>query len=408
MVFYFEHHFYIYMKKIKTYQIGLTIFFILFGGLVYWLNTYQLEGYKPQNSAGKSYEKAEVLEILDSYLEEDENTESGYRGEQQLKLEIKSGEFKGKIVEATNYITKTHNIFAKTGGEIIICLDGNDVGHHISIYNYSRSNTLYFMFLFFALLMIVVGGIKGLKTIIGLMFSFTCIIFFTLPMIFNGYSPIIISIITAILIGLVSLLLLEGLTKKVLVALGGTAAGVIGAGVIFLVFGHLLNVSGYNLDDAETMFIIQASTGLQIKDVLFAGVLIAAVGAVVDVAMSIASSLHELHEHKPEIGTSQLFKSGMNLGQDLIGTMADTLILAYAGGSFSTMILYMAYSVNYNQLINMDTLVLEVAQALAGSIGIILTVPVTAYLGARVLTSNIKIKTSDTKEETALDDTTYQ
>jgi len=172
-----------------------------------------------------------------------------------------------------------------------------------------------------------------------------------------------------------------------LIALIGTAAGVIGAGIAFKFFGYLLNVSGYNLDEVESLFVIQNNTGLQIRDVLFAGVLIAAVGAVVDVAMSIASSLHELKEHNARLNRKQLFKSGMNVGQDLIGTMADTLILAYAGGSFSTMIMYMAYSVNFNQLINMDTLVLEIAQALAGSIGIILTVPAAAYFGAKLLTN---------------------
>ncbi|MFV0393624.1 MAG: YibE/F family protein [Coprobacillaceae bacterium] len=352
------------MKRIKTYQIILAVFFIVFGGFLYWLNVHHLEGYQPLNSSGVAYEKAEVLEITDSYLEEDENTSSGYRGEQKLKLEIRSGTYKGEIVEATNTLTKSHNILAKEGSELIICIDENNVGYHVSVFNYYKSNTIYFMFLFFALLIVIDGGLKVVKTLICLVFSFSCIIFFTLPLIFNGYSPILIAIITAILIALVSLILLEGLTKKVLIALGGTAAGFIGAGLVFKFFSYLLSVSGYNLDEVETMFIIQNNTGLQIGDVLFAGVLIAAVGAVVDVAMSIASSLHELKEHNNALTTGQLFKSGMNIGQDLIGTMADTLILAYAGGSFSTMILYMAYSVNYNQLINMDTLVLEIAKAL--------------------------------------------
>jgi len=375
------------MKRIKTYQIIIAIFFLLFGGFVCWLNRYHLEGYQPINTSGVAYEKAVVLEIMDSYLEEDQNTSSGYRGEQQLKLEIKSGIYKGEIVEATNRLTKSHNILAKEGSELIICIDQNNLGYHVSIFNYSKSNAIYFMFLFFALLMIIVGGTKGIKTLIGLAFSFTCIMFFTLPTIFNGYSPILIAIITAILIALVSLLLLEGLTKKVLIALIGTVAGVVGAGIAFKFFGYLLNVSGYNLDEVESLFVIQNNTGLQIRDVLFAGVLIAAVGAVVDVAMSIASSLHELKEHNVRLNRKQLFKSGMNVGQDLIGTMADTLILAYAGGSFSTMFMYMAYSVNFNQLINMDTLVLEIAQALSGSIGIIITVPAAAYFGAKLLTN---------------------
>lgn len=370
--------------EIKKYYIVLAVFFLVFGCICYWLNNYQLEGYQPLNSSGLGYEKAKVLEVVDSNLSEDSNTSSGYRGTQELKLEITSGENKGEIVDATNYLTRTHNILADEGSELIVTLDENNVGYHVSVYNYSQANTIYFMLGFFALLMIVVGGRKGFKTLIGLIFSFSCIIFFTVPMIFNGYSPILISIITAVLIALVSLMLLEGMTKKVIVALAGTAAGVIGAGLVFIFFSRILGVSGYNLADAEVLFMIHENTGLQVRDVLFAGVLIAAVGAVVDVAMSIASTLHELHEHNPALKANELFKSGINVGQDLIGTMADTLILAYAGGSFSTMLLYMAYAVNYNQLINLDSLVLEIAQALAGSIGIVLCVPFVAFIGGKV------------------------
>lgn len=380
--------------QIKKYQIGLSVFFILFASFCYWMNTYQLEGYQPLNSSGLGYEKAKVIEVIDNTLDEDENTSSGYRGTQELKLEIMGGEYKGEIIETTNYLTRTHNILASESSELIVTIDENNFGYHTSVYNYSQANTIYFMLAFFAVLMILIGGRKGVRTLIGLIFSFSCIIFFTVPLIFNGYSPILIAILTALFIALVSLILLEGITKKTIVALSGTAAGVIGAGVVFLFFSKILGVSGYNLEDAETLFMIHSNTGLQVRDVLFAGVLIAAVGAVVDVAMSIASTLHELHEHNPDLKAKDLFKSGINVGQDLIGTMADTLILAYAGGSFSTMLLYMAYAVNYNQLINLDSLILEIAQALSGSIGIILTVPFVAFIGGQVFAGDKVLRLS--------------
>lgn len=380
-----EHHLYVFMKKVKTHQILLAAFFVVFGVFLYWLNTYHFERYQPINTAGATFEKAEVLSIMDSYLEEDDNTSSGYRGEQQLELKIKSGTYKGEVVEATNQLTKSHNVLASEGSELIICISDNNVGYYVTVYNYSKSNSIFLMLLFFAALIVLVGRLKGVKTLIGLTFSFACIIFFTLPMIYNGYSPILIAIISAILITFVSLILLEGLTKKVFVALSGTSAGVIGAGIVFKLFGEILHVSGFILDEVDTLYVIQNNTGLQIRDVLFAGVIIAATGAVMDVAMSIASSLQELHENKPDLSSGQLFRSGMNIGQDLIGTMANTLILAYAGGSFSAMILYMAYCVNYNQLINMDTLVLEITQAISGSIGIVLTVPFASLIGSRVM-----------------------
>lgn len=374
------------IKRIKKQQIFLGIFFLLFGIFLYWLNTYHISPYKVINSSNLAYEKAKVVEITDSYLEKDSDVDSGYRGTQNLKLEILTGKHQGKLVTSVNTLTRSHNIFAKAGKTLIVCIDETDVTNHVSVYNYSRSTSLYILVFIFLALLVIVGDIKGVKSAISLIFTLACIIFFTVPTIFNGYSPILISIITIIMISAITLLLVDGYTKKTFVAFCGSAGGVICAGIIFMFSSKILHISGYNLEEVEPIFLVSVQTGLQLKYVLFAGVLIAAVGAVLDVAMSIASTLQELYDQNPKISTKQLYRSGLNVGRDMIGTMSNTLILAYAGGSFGTMILMMAYSVNYQQVINMDSLVIEIAQALAGSMGIILTVPIVAWLGSRILT----------------------
>lgn len=373
--------------KIEKYQIALLLFFLIFAMFAYWLNTYYLSPYSIVTTTNLSYEKARVIEITDEYLEEDSETNSGFRGTQELTLEILTGEHRGEIVTATNYLTRTHNIFAKENIRLTICIDETDIYNHVSIYNYSRESTLYLMIFAFLALIVVVGGVKGLKTTIGLIFTIACILLFTLPLIFNGFSPILISTITIITTSAVSLVLIDGLSKKVFIAFTGTVFGILISGVIFTVSGSLLNVSGFNLEEAEELLVIANNTGLELKNLLFVGVLIAAEGAVLDVAMSIASSLNEIHERNPKLPSSELFKSGINVGKDLIGTMADTLILAYTGSSFSTLILYYAYAVSYHQIINMDNLILEIIQALAGSTGIILSVPLTAFIGSLILAS---------------------
>lgn len=371
-------------KKIKLYHILLGAFLFLFGVFLYWLNVHYLEPYSFYSSGNLRYEQAEVIAVTDQYLEASDETNSGYKGTQQLKVRIKSGEFKGEVMVVENYLTNTHNIYAEQGVNIIVCLDKTSQGFHASVYNYARSNIIYLMIAGYVLLMILVGGLKGFKSAMGLSFSFICIIFFTLPLVFHGYSPILVAVISIILITTVTLIFIDGITKKVLVALCSTAAGVIAAGVLFVLFSAMLKVSGYNLDEAEAIYLISKNTGLQIKHLLFAGVLIASLGAVMDVAMSIASTLNELHECNPELGSKELYRAGINVGKDMIGTMSNTLILAYAGSSFSIMILFMAYSINYHQLINMDYLVLEIAQALSGSMGIVLTVPCAALIGSNL------------------------
>lgn len=146
-----------------------------------------------------------------------------------------------------------------------------------------------------------------------------------------------------------------------------------------------MHLSGYSTDEAESLLLIGNTTGLQVKDLLFSGILIASLGAVMDVAVSIVSAIHEIHANIPDIHTGALIHSAMNVGKDMIGTMSNTLILAFVGTSLNSMILLYAYSVQANQIMNMNTVAIEITQALAGSLGVILTVPITAIITANMI-----------------------
>ncbi|OCN05203.1 hypothetical protein A4S06_02130 [Erysipelotrichaceae bacterium MTC7] len=381
------------MKKMDKHKISTMLLLLIaciFCVFLYWLNTEKLGSYKLLQADNLQYEKATITNVIDQYLEADAQTSSGYRGTQEVQVKVNSGKLKNKEFTITNHVTKTHNILVEKGSKIIVAVDENQAGNSVSIYNYQRTSGLSIMIGLFVVLMIAVGGFKGVKATIGLTFTLVTVLFFTLPLIFHGYAPILIALLSAIIISGFTLLIIDGPTKKTLVAFVGTACGLVIAGCIFTIFSSILHVSGFQLEEVETMFVIANQTGLHIRDVLFAGVLIAAVGALLDVAMSIASTLHEIYEVNPNLRAYQLFQSGMHVGRDMIGTMSNTLILAYAGSSFATMILFMAYSVNANQILNMDYIALEISQALAGSIGIVLTVPFTSLLGAYILTTKAK------------------
>ena len=136
------------------------------------------------------------------------------------------------------------------------------------------------------------------------------------------------------------------------------------------------------MNDTESLIYIAEGTSLKVKGIMFAGILIASLGAVMDVAMSISSSLFEIYEVNKNIKQIDLFKSSMNIGKDIIGTMTNTLILAFAGGSITTLILIFAANMPYNKFINLEVLAIEIIQGLAGSIGIVLSVPITAIVGS--------------------------
>lgn len=136
------------------------------------------------------------------------------------------------------------------------------------------------------------------------------------------------------------------------------------------------------MEETESLILITQATGMRLNGILFAGIMVAALGAVMDVAVSLGAALYEIQMLNPEISGRELFQSGMNIGRDMIGTMTNTLILAFAGGSLSTLLVFISYGIQYNQLISSDFFAVEVIQGIAGSSAVILTVPITAAVCA--------------------------
>ena len=218
------------------------------------------------------------------------------------------------------------------------------------------------------------------------MFTFICIIYLFLPMLYRGYSPFLSAVVVIILITIVSLYLIDGISKKSISAMIGTITGVIISGVCAAGFGNIAKISGYNVAEVEELVFISNNTNLKVGGILFAAILIASLGAVMDVSMSIASAMTEIYSHNNNIGKKDLFKSGINVGRDMMGTMSNTLILAFTGGSINTLILNYAYALKYNQVINMYQIGIEIMQGVSGSIAIILSVPLVSIISSYLLT----------------------
>lgn len=337
---------------------------------------------------GMEYYKGEVVEVLEENLQEDEFLENVQVGFQTVLVELKDGPLKGQEYEIGNPVSRLYNIKVKEGTKVIVgCYESN--GENVfTIFSYNRSNVIYILIAIFALIVIIIGGVKGVKSLVSLIFTLVCCVYLMLPLLLKGVSPIIAGILMAILSITVTLLLVSGINKKTVTAILGTTAGVIIAGVIAYIFGHLSNLSGITMEDAESLMYIAEDTGLKIKGLMFTGILVASLGAVMDVAMSISSSIFEMNTINENVTFKELFKSAMNIGKDIIGTMTNTLILAFAGGSLSVLILIYSSSMPYNKMINLDVLGTEVIQGLAGSIGIVLAVPITALIGCYLCKSN--------------------
>ena len=294
---------------------------------------------------------------------------------------------KRKRVEIDNYLTAAHNVEVAIGSKkVIISADEPDgIDSYYTVYNLIVFRNDYFYLL--VLLVIIAIGRKKVKAILGLAYTLYLVIFLLLPTVFSGYSPVLMSIICVALSTIVTLMLLNGASKKTYSAIVATVLGVVLSAGGFYLMSLVLKVNGFSVDEAESLVLINQATGLSIKDILFAGILISSLGAIMDVGMSIVSALSELFHHQPNLTQKQIFDSGIEIGKDMIGTMTNTLILAFTGSAFVSLLVLFSYNVDIKQLLSSNYIAIEFAQGIAGTLGIVLTVPIASFISAWALTN---------------------
>lgn len=272
----------------------------------------------------------------------------------------------------------------KAGDCILVTLNPDASGTHWIMGEYVRTNTLLALGVVFAALLLIFGRIKGLNTMISLFFTCAAIFAVFIPAILSGKNIYFWSILTCGFIIAMTLLIMNGADKKSLCAISGCISGVLISGWLTLFSDRFLQLTG--MVDEEALYLKYLLDGkvIDLKAIIFAGILIGAVGAIMDVAVSLSSALYEIKLSAPESRFSDLIRSGMAIGRDMMGTMSNTLVLAYIGGSLSMTLLLIAYSNSTLALLNREMIVVEILQALVGSIGLLLTIPMTTLISAFV------------------------
>ena len=332
---------------------------------------------------GAEFYNGVITEIIEEELNKDPILDGVEIGYQKVVAKVTEGQYKDNTYEIKNNISRLYNYKVEEGTKVVLILYKQNNGNMIwDVYGYDRSSMIYVLAGIFIIVVIIIGGVKGIKSLVSLMFTLVTVIFLMLPLMFRGVEPMLAAVVSATLSIIVTLSLVSGINKKTVTAIIGTISGVVISGIIAYIFGELTHSSGMTMNDTESLIYIAEGTNLKVKGIMFAGILIASLGAVMDVAMSISSSLFEIYEVNKNIKQIDLFKSSMNIGKDIIGTMTNTLILAFAGGSITTLILIFAANMPYNKFINLEVLAIEIIQGLAGSIGIVLSVPITAVVGS--------------------------
>ena len=360
-------------KKTVRYLIYLLLVCV-FSVFVIKLN--QVEKTELVVRTGQTFEKAKVVKILEDNLQE-----NGTRvGEQKVRVHMLTGERKGQDLDITSSSGYLFGAACKPGMRVIVMQSVAGDSTVASVYTQDREGVIYIFALIYLLALCLIGGKQGIKGCLGLIFTFFCVIFVYLPLVYLKFSPFWTAVFVCFITTLVTMYLIGGPTRKTCAATLGTLAGVVLAGISAWCFSKASGISGFNVSDIETLMTLWNTNRIQVGGLLFSGLLISCLGAVMDVAMSISSAIDEIYRQNTSLTRKELFKAGLRVGRDMMGTDSNTLILAFAGSSVSTLLLDYSYDLPYQQIINSNNIGIAIMQGLAGSFGIVLSVPFTVLI----------------------------
>lgn len=373
------------MKKKNRMISALVLAFCLAAGAALYAAGRPSETSAPSAAEYIEYERATVQQILSDSGEPDPVSENHFRGSQSLIALIKTGQYTGQQMLCDNTIGPLYGGPLSEGDPVVVGLstyaDGTVRCH---VYEFDRFLPLVLMLALFGAVTMAVGGKVGIKSLLGLVLTVVALIYILLPLLLKGWTTIPTTFSVCILVTLTSFVILGGVEKKTVCACLGTLAGIALATVFALASQHMLRIDGYRQEYAETLLQLRQTgeSGIGISGLVTAGVLISALGAVMDVAMSISSALQELVSVDPSLTRRELWRRAMNIGRDMVGTMTNTLILAILGSGLTLIVYIFSLGLQPWQLFSSAYISLEAISAIASSIGVMLAVPLTAIICA--------------------------
>ena len=370
--------------KLKSYHkiIIVAVVVVITGVLLYFLNQNQIP--KVISREGIAYERAVVTNVMENTLEKHELT-GAMTGTQKIEIRLLTGEQKGEVHQATNYASYINNVICEKGTKLLISISNSQNVKTYSVYTYDRTTALLVAIVLFCLLLCLIGGKKGLKALLSLALTFFFLLYLFIPLLYMGVSPIWAAIILVIIATFITMMLIDGWNAKTISAIIGTIICTSVSGILALVAGHFLKISDYSMGDVDSLIQITQNTELKLDGLMFASILIVSMGAVMDICMSIASAVNELYIQNPDMTTGALFRSGVSIGRDTMGTMSNTLILAFTGGYLTAIVSLFAYSYTLYEIFSQPDIINEIIQGLAGSAGLFLAVPIVAFVTSRLL-----------------------
>ena len=309
--------------------------------------------------------------------------------EYHLTIRVLEGRHQDELIETTftQIQYSQWDFVPEIGQTVVLSIYTTDQGIETSIVNLSRQGNLFLLFFIFFVLLLIFGRKKGFLSLVSLIVSGIIIYVFFIPLVLKGHSIMLLTVFTAVAVIVVSFIIIAGFTKKSLASILGTVCGVISAVILSEIFSKACVITGAVSEEA---FLLASEGGADIDfaGLFISGIIIGTIGVVMDVSMSITSLIFELKENSPTMGFSKLVSSGLKVGKDMMATMINTLILAYVGTSLPLLFVFITNASSMTYVINTEMVAGEIIRSLCGSIGLILTVPLTSIIASYVILRN--------------------
>jgi uncharacterized membrane protein len=255
-----------------------------------------------------------------------------------------------------------------------------------SFYDFKRERPLVVLGLLFAVVALVIGRQRGLRSLIALVISMVVLATFMLPAIAQGASPLIVALVGASAVMFVALYLSHGINVRTTSAVIGTLASLTITGLLAAVAVSAARFTGLS-DDSSAY--LRATSDVDIRGILLAGVIIGALGVLDDVTITQSSAVWELHRANPKMPIGDLYRSAIRIGRDHIASAVNTLVLAYAGASLPILLLFSQNETPLGEVLNGEPVATEIVRMLAGSVGLMASVPITTALTALVVKTDL-------------------
>lgn len=323
--------------------------------------------------------RARVVEVLEQEMRLVPGTDTETQF-QKIRAEILEGEKKGEIITIENdYLS------LKEGDKFflnyLITINGAEI---YSVGDVDRRSSLLLLLILFAGTIIIFGGKQGIRSLISLLGSFSIIIFVLLPLILKGFSPIPTSVAIASAILFVAIYFTHGFNRESTVAFAGTSIAVFITGILAYLSVSATKLSGFGTDESVYLNIFTGGT-LNFTGLLLGAIMIGVLGVLDDIAITQSAVVSELYSTDPNMTKKDAYKKAVRVGREHVGALVNTLALAYAGASLPLLLLFSLSEAPTFAIINSEALATEIVRTIVGSIGLILTVPITTLLAVHFL-----------------------